>query len=323
MRSLDAAIDDYLTYLRVERGLAPATIRAYRARPARLRGVARREPGLGRIPGCGRRLPRGADPSRPTERSRARAQQPATPGGRAQGLLPVRLRRRTDPHRRGRAPGPAEAIPPPARDPDSRRDRPPARGRRRRRSRGPRRAECRPRPPGSGAARAALRGGSPDQRGDRSRPRGPVGRRSLRPRHRQGRQGAARAGRRRRAGLARPVGRRAPARSCSRGITSPRSAAAPCSWEIEAGVSPASRPGPRSSARPARPASPTASAHTRSVIRSRPTCSRAGPTCASSRSCSVMRVSPPRSCTRISPANGSATSTAGPIRGPEREAPPL
>jgi integrase/recombinase XerD len=31
VRSLDAAIDDYLTYLRVERGLAPATIRAYRA----------------------------------------------------------------------------------------------------------------------------------------------------------------------------------------------------------------------------------------------------------------------------------------------------
>ena len=31
MRSLDAAIDEYLTYLHVERGLAPATIRAYRA----------------------------------------------------------------------------------------------------------------------------------------------------------------------------------------------------------------------------------------------------------------------------------------------------
>ena len=31
MRGLDAAIDDYLTYLDVERGLAPATIRAYRA----------------------------------------------------------------------------------------------------------------------------------------------------------------------------------------------------------------------------------------------------------------------------------------------------
>jgi integrase/recombinase XerD len=31
VRSLDAAIDDYLTYLHVERGLAPATIRAYRA----------------------------------------------------------------------------------------------------------------------------------------------------------------------------------------------------------------------------------------------------------------------------------------------------
>ena len=31
MRDLDAAIDEYLTYLHVERGLAPATIRAYRA----------------------------------------------------------------------------------------------------------------------------------------------------------------------------------------------------------------------------------------------------------------------------------------------------
>ena len=31
MPDLAAAIDDYLTYLRVERGLAPATIRAYRA----------------------------------------------------------------------------------------------------------------------------------------------------------------------------------------------------------------------------------------------------------------------------------------------------
>ena len=31
MPDLAAATDDYLTYLRVERGLAPATIRAYRA----------------------------------------------------------------------------------------------------------------------------------------------------------------------------------------------------------------------------------------------------------------------------------------------------
>ncbi|MEA2621040.1 MAG: Phage integrase, N-terminal SAM-like domain, partial [Chloroflexota bacterium] len=31
MPRLDGAIDEYLTYLRVERGLAPATIRAYRA----------------------------------------------------------------------------------------------------------------------------------------------------------------------------------------------------------------------------------------------------------------------------------------------------
>ena len=56
-----------------------------------------------------------------------------------------------------------------------------------------------------GAARAPVRRRSPDQRGDRSRPRGPVGRWSVRPRHRKGRQGTTRARRRRGARLARPL----------------------------------------------------------------------------------------------------------------------
>ena len=114
---------------------------------------------------------------------------------------------------------------------------------------------------------------------------------------------------------------RAAGRAAGAAATSRRSAAARSSSAIAAAGSPASRPGPRSSARPPRPGSPTGSARTRCATRSRRTCSRAGPTCASSRSCSGMRVSPRRSCTRISPANGSGTSTAGPIRGPEREAP--
>ena len=38
---LGRAIDDYLTYLRVERGLAPATMRAYRADLGRLRDEPR------------------------------------------------------------------------------------------------------------------------------------------------------------------------------------------------------------------------------------------------------------------------------------------
>src|ERR671920_719309 len=42
------------------------------------------------------------------------------------------------------------------------------------------------------------------------------------------------------------------------------------------------------------------------------------PTCASSRSCSAMRVSPRRSSTPTSRASGSGTSMVGPIHGPER-----
>ena len=53
-----------------------------------------------------------------------------------------------------------------------------------------------------------------------------------------------------------------------------------------------------SSGRPRRPAWATGSRRTRSATRSRRTCWRAGPTCASYRSCSGMRVSPRRSSTR-------------------------
>ena len=59
------------------------------------------------------------------------------------------------------------------------------------------------------------------------------------------------------------------------------------------------RPGRGHGAAPRVPGSPRASARTRSGTRSRPTCSKAAPTCGSSRSCSDMPVSPRRSCTRI------------------------
>jgi integrase/recombinase XerD len=56
--------------------------------------------------------------------------------------------------------------------------------------------------------------------------------------------------------------------------------------------------GPRSSARRLGPGSPSGSARIRCAIRSPPICSKVGPTCVSSRSCSGMRVSPRRSSTR-------------------------
>ena len=71
----------------------------------------------------------------------------------------------------------------------------------------------------------------------------------LRPGHRQGRQGAPRAGRRRRARLARPLDGRSARRLLALGHVAPR-AAARSSSAIAAAASPASRPGPRSSARP-------------------------------------------------------------------------
>ena len=92
-----AAIEDYLTYLHVERGLAPATIRAYRSRPARLRarraGSATRwaaspDAAVRYLAARTRRGRRGDPGLAPT--------QPAPAGGRAQGLLPLRVRRGPD-----------------------------------------------------------------------------------------------------------------------------------------------------------------------------------------------------------------------------------
>ena len=74
--------------------------------------------------------------------------------------------------------------------------------------------------------------------------------------------------------------------------------AGPCSSAIAGGGSRASRRGRRSRARRPAPASAIASAHIRCGTRSRRISSRAAPTCASSRSCLVMRVSARPSSTR-------------------------
>ena len=144
------------TYLRVERGLAPATIRAYRGDLARLRGEPRDDARPGpRSPDAAvgylaARTRRGR-PQRPGPRP----DQPPPPGRRAQGLLPVRVRRGADRRRRRGPPGPAAPVPAAARDADGRRDRAAARGGRRRR---PGRARPRRPPARPGPARAALRG---------------------------------------------------------------------------------------------------------------------------------------------------------------------
>ena len=80
--ALADAIDDYLAYLRVERGLAPRTIRAYRADLDGLRGVPRRGARLGPLTGGGARLPRCPHAARSAPRSGPRADQPP-PAGRA------------------------------------------------------------------------------------------------------------------------------------------------------------------------------------------------------------------------------------------------
>ena len=49
MADLDRAIDEYLTYLQVERGLSPATIRAYRADLADFAATRRCRPGMGEL----------------------------------------------------------------------------------------------------------------------------------------------------------------------------------------------------------------------------------------------------------------------------------
>ena len=74
------AIDDYLTYLRVERGLSPATIRAYRGDLADFARLARRRPRLGHVAGRRRSA---------TSLARTRRGRRSDPG-----LAPSSLRRR-------------------------------------------------------------------------------------------------------------------------------------------------------------------------------------------------------------------------------------
>ncbi|HYX11748.1 MAG TPA: tyrosine recombinase [Candidatus Acidoferrum sp.] len=76
---LERAIDDYLTYLRVERGLSPATIRAYRGD---LTDFAAGE-------GVGASWAGGPDPARRHLAARTRRGRPSDPG-----LAPTSLRRR-------------------------------------------------------------------------------------------------------------------------------------------------------------------------------------------------------------------------------------
>jgi integrase/recombinase XerD len=86
---LDRAIEDYLTYLRVERGLSPATLRAYRADLLDFASGS----------GVGRTWGDGPDPARTHLAARARRTattitRATTAGARANGLAPTSLRRR-------------------------------------------------------------------------------------------------------------------------------------------------------------------------------------------------------------------------------------
>ena len=258
-------------------------------RPARLRGVARRDAAAwAQLAGRGRRLPRGADAPRPAQRPGPRPEQPPPPRRRAQGLLPVRLRRGPDRRRRRRPPRPAAAVPPPARDADRRRDRAPPRG--------GATGRCRDRAPARSsstrpACGSARRSGSTARtcprdgafvrvigKGDKER-LVPVGEVALDwlGRWIDGPRAALLA-----LHHVAPV-RGGPLFLGDRGGRLARQQA----WAAVKRAADRRRPRPSGSAR------------TRCATRSRRTCSRAEPTCGSSRSCSGMRVSPPRSSTRI------------------------
>ena len=73
---LERAIDAYLTFLAVERGLAPATIRAYRGDLADFAATHGHRKRLGGGPGRGAPLPRGPHAPRPPRRPGPRADEP-------------------------------------------------------------------------------------------------------------------------------------------------------------------------------------------------------------------------------------------------------
>ena len=285
-----------------DRGLPDVPARGARPRGRDHPGVPLRPRGLRGRPGHGARLgprpgrrgalPGGPDEARPAVGSRPRADEPAAPRGLDPGLLQVRLRRRPHPGRRRRPSRPAADAAPAPGDPDRRGGRAAPRGGRRRGRPGAR-PPPRPRP-----RRAPVRGRAAHLGGAGPRSRGPLARRRLRAGHRQGRQGAARAGRGRGPRRAGDLDRGPQEPPSSRSITSSPPAAVRSSSGTTAGASPASRAGRRSSGPPPAPAWRTGSARTPSATRSRPISSRAEPTCGSSRSCSDMRVSAPRSSTR-------------------------
>ena len=250
MTDLQTAIDGYLTYLHVERGLAPATIRAYRADLADFaatRGVSRSWAAspdaaidyLAARTRRGKRNDPGLAPS--SLRRRAASLKGFFRFAYGEGLIRIDVAAHVD------LPRPSRLLPETLTVAET--EAPARRGRWRRR-----RAT---RAPGAGPARADLRRGPADQRGDRARSRGPVHRWRVRPGDRQGRQGAAGPGRRHRPRLAGPLDRRAPARAPPASATSRRSEAARSSWAIAAAGWRASRRGPRSSAPRRAPRSPT------------------------------------------------------------------
>ena len=295
--TLDAAIDDYLDYLAVERGLAPATIRAYRgdlADFAASRGTtaawARSPDAVVGYLAARTRRGRPSDPGlAPTSlRRRAAALKGFYRFAYGEGLIGTDIAAHLDLPRQSRLLPETLTVDETERlleaaggddpdEPDARR--PPAR---------------------PGAARIALRGGSSDQRGASPRSR------------RTSRSTAGTCGssaRATRSGWSRSATWRSTgsgAGSTDRGRGSWRSGTSQPARGGPVFLGTARRP-PRAAAGmghgqdggavggPRRPGL----ARTRCATRSRPTCSRAAPTCASSRSCSDMRVSPRPSCTRI------------------------
>ena len=279
------AIDDYLAYLDVERGLAPATIRAYRGDLDDFAASRGRRPRLGPVAGRARsatwRPGRGAAARRPRPGPTSLRRRAAA----LKGLLPLRLRRGPHRRRRRRAPRPAAPAPRccPTRSTSTRSSGCSRRPRRRLRDRallellyaaGLRVSEA------TGLDREDLSLDGAFVRvigkGDKERPR-------------------ARSARSRSTGCAWID--EGPARALARHHVE-RDPGGPLFLGDRGGGSPGSRPGRIGHGGATGPGSAGGSARTRCATRSRRTCSRAAPTCGSSRSCSDMRVSPRPSSTR-------------------------